>query len=263
MERIPFKPPLRDLPWVVDYDDGVLPIALHEGYFEKAYLCPAGKWTNGYGETDGVGPNTVWDHAFASQRLCDSIAERVTAVLAACTVEPTSNQLCALVSFAYNYGGWRKSSALKAHNRGDVVGCAAGMRLVNQFTNPATGKKEVARGLVIRRAAEAALYLRPSSAPERLPQAVEPEKSMAKSPTIQLGATGAAIGAIETITSIGKDAGTVNEAISPVKSALASGKALLVEWVGAPPDWLFPALVTVICVIVLYRRFSQRRRGVD
>lgn len=68
----------------------------------------------------------------------------------------TQNQFDALVSFGYNIGtgegGLKTSTLLRLHNEGDYEGAAA------QFARWNKNDGKVLRGLVRRRAAEAALY---------------------------------------------------------------------------------------------------------
>lgn len=244
------------LPWPIDYADGVLAIARDEGCRLAAYKCPAGKWTAGWGETDGVTATTRWTQAYADQRFCDSLTERANAVLEVCTVEPTPNQLAALVSFAYNYGAWRNSTALKAHNRGDALACANGLQLVDKFRNPRTGQLEVSPGLRRRRAAEAALYLRPTEgADHQMPQAVAPEPKMATSPTVQTASVGVTAGALGLLSQAG-------DTLAPVTAGVATAKTFWSDTLGLAAEWFLPALVVIVCGTVLWRRYGQRLQGV-
>ena len=243
------------LPWPIDYDTGVLMVADEEACRLAAYRCIAGKWTCGWGETDGVTPSTRWTQAYADQRFCDSLTERTQAVKAACTIEPSPNQLSALVSFAYNYGGWRTSTALKAHNRGDPLAAANGLQLVDKFTNPATGKLEVSTDLRARRAREAALYLRATERVPAMPQAVAPEPAMSASPTVQLSGAGAGVGALALVSQ-------AKDQLGPVGEAVGTAKSLAVETLGLPADWFLPGLLLTVGGVVLWRRFGQRKDGV-
>lgn len=232
-------------------------IAESEGLRLAAYKCPAGVWTCGWGETDGVGPKTRWTKEYADQRLCDSLGERAEAVRAMVTVETTDNQLGALVSLAYNIGNaaLAKSSALKAHNRGDFSAAARAFALWNKAT--VDGELKVLPGLVTRRAREAALYLTPEddAAAQPMPQAVAEEPRLVASPTASSSGIAAGVGALGLISEIGGNAVTI-------KQPLDDAKALAVETVGLPPSWWPWALLVLIGVLVLYRRIKQRREGV-
>ena len=54
------------LPWPLPLPAVAL-IAEREGCRLRAYRCPAGVWTCGWGETSGVTPETVWDQAEADR----------------------------------------------------------------------------------------------------------------------------------------------------------------------------------------------------
>ena len=51
-----------------------------EGCRLKAYLCPAGVWTIGWGCTEGVKPGMVWSREEAEQALLREIAKHEAAV---------------------------------------------------------------------------------------------------------------------------------------------------------------------------------------
>lgn len=246
--------PDPSLPWPVDYEDGVLPIAQDEGCKLKAYLCPAGKWTAGFGETEGVGPTTVFTQAYADQRFCDSLTYRVQTIRAACKIEPTEHQLAALLSFAYNYGKWRTSTVMKCHNAGDFLGAARAFDLVNQYTDPKTGKRVVSPGLTARRKREAALYLRPADGAMAMPQIVQPESNLAKSPIATSGAIAVGGGLISI-------AGEVNQHVGVVGTALTSTKSVIVETLGVPSAAFLPVVLVIFGGVAVYYRWRQRKSG--
>jgi len=246
--------PLQSLPWPIDYEDGVLPIAAEEGCLLKAYLCPAGVWTCGWGETDSVGPNTKWSQEFADQRFCDSLSERTAAVLAACTIEPTKYQLAALVGFSYNYGKWKTSQVLKAHNRGDFLSASRAFGLVNQYTDKKTGKLVVSAGLTARRAREAALYLRPSETTVPMPQAVANENAVATGPIASSGAIAAGTGVMSLVSATGEHVGVLNSTLKTVKMAV-------VDTLGVSADMFLPMVLVTAGVVVVWFRYKQRILG--
>ncbi len=133
---------------------GLAIIKRYEGCELKAYLCPAGVPTVGYGHT---GPDVklgmVIDEAQAEALLKQDLARFERAVARLCPVA-TDNQFSALVSFAFNVGeeALRASTLRRKHNEGDYAGAQA------EFArwNKAGGR--VLQGLVKRRAAEAELY---------------------------------------------------------------------------------------------------------
>ena len=247
--------PAMDLPWPFDYSDGVVPIASEEGCKLVSYRCPAGKWTCGWGETDSVGPQTRWTQDFADRRLCDSLIYRATTVKAACTIEPTDNQLAALVSFAYNYGGWRSSTVMKCHNKGDFVSAARAFDLVNEYTDPKTGKRVVSAGLTARRKREAALYLKPNAGEHSMPQVVDPEKAMSSSPTVLTGSAAVAVGTTASVFStLGTQVGTVGTVTKTARDVVVDNLGLSVNVV----PWI---LLVAVGGIVVWRRLKNRIQG--
>lgn len=261
--------PNPNLPWPIDYELGVVPIAGSESCKLRSYLCPAARWTNGWGETDGVGPNMVWTQDYADQRFCDSLTELTREVLEACTRTPTMPQLCALVSLAYNIGmgwkgakkpagaknGFRQSTVLRAHNRGDSLAASRAFGLWNKYTNPVTKKLEESNGLTARRARESALYLQPDEQAQQLPQEVAAESGVGKSPIAGAGTAVAGTGAVlGTLQSAGESATTASAAVK-------SGREFLVETLGVPADWFLPLLLVAAGVAIVWYRNKQRTQG--
>lgn len=130
-----------------------------EGCVLFAYPDPGSggdPWTIGYGATGpGIHKGVSWTQEQAEARLASGIAETAEKVSAIIKDAPTTQgQFDALVSLAFNIGAraLAASTLIRMHIGGDFEGAAA------QFArwNKASGK--VLRGLVSRRAAEAALY---------------------------------------------------------------------------------------------------------
>lgn len=133
---------------------GLALIKQYEGCKLKAYKCPAGIWTIGYGRTKKVKAGDTCSQAQADAWLIEEYDVFERQVLALVKVPLTANQLGALVSFTYNLGAQslKESKLRRLLNEGDYDGAAG------QFArwNKAAGK--VLKGLVKRRAAEAALF---------------------------------------------------------------------------------------------------------
>ena len=127
-----------------------------EGCKLKAYLCPAGVWTIGYGHTDGVKEGDEITQQEADRLLADDVHSFSAGVQRLVTSDINRNQLGALTSFVFNVGlgNLRHSTLLRLVNKGDFVGAA------NQFPrwNKAGGK--VLAGLTRRREAERKLFLK-------------------------------------------------------------------------------------------------------
>ena len=140
---------------------GIDLIKSFEGCYLKAYKCPAGVWTIGWGTTepiDGVKPHEgmVITQKQADELLIKNLNGYENAVNEYVTYSINQNQFDALVSFAYNCGNGalKTSTLLKKLNAGDVHGAA------NEFLrwNKANGK--VLNGLTRRREAERKLFLK-------------------------------------------------------------------------------------------------------
>lgn len=178
-------------------DEGVRLIKSFEGYLTKqadgsctAYLCPARVPTIGWGCTEGVKLGMRWTMEEAEAGLRRELAKFETVVNKHVTVDLNQNEFDALVSFAYNVGeggrkkvGFSNSTLLKKLNRGDRNGAA------NEFHKWKRGGGRVLRGLVSRRAREAALFLKPVEQPTEpyMPQEVTPPPS--KAVPVAAGAT--------------------------------------------------------------------------
>ena len=138
-------------------DSGTQLIKDSEGCKLKAYKCPAGIWTIGYGHT---GPDVYAGKVITQQEaeviLENDLKKFVDGVDQLVTVQLTKNQLGALVSFAFNVGlgALKNSTLLKILNQGRYADAA------EQFLrwNKAGGKE--LPGLTKRREAERSLFLK-------------------------------------------------------------------------------------------------------
>lgn len=206
-------------------DDGLDFIASFEGYHDrqpdgscKPYRCQAGKLTLGYGCTEGITPDMRWTKAEALERFRMELVQHETAVEnATAGISITQNQADALVSFSYNVGPRDMQTIAKTLRKQGAKAAAARMLEYNKFTNPETKRKEISRGLMRRRAAEARL-MEPDDTPlGTMPQKVEapPRKVTIKEAVAGAGGVGTA-------------AVAVKEVIPPVppgvKDALANAK---------------------------------------
>lgn len=121
----------------------------------RAYLCPAGIWTIGWGSTGpGIGPGVTWTPEDAESRL---MRDASIACQAAANLCPTASgdALAALADFAYNLGATRLagSTLRRKFNRGDIVGAA---EEINRWVY---GGGIKLGGLVTRRRIEASMLL--------------------------------------------------------------------------------------------------------
>lgn len=252
--------PDPNLPWPIAMI-AVAEIAESEGLRLKAYRCPAGVWTIGWGETDGVRPGDTCTKEQADRWLLEDVTDRAKAVLRMCTVEPSENELGALVSLAYNIGleGLRRSTALRQHNAGNRQAAARAFALWNKARNPRTGQLEVLDGLTARRSREAALYLTPDDPAdtEAMPQAVEAESTLAKSPISAGGAAAIGMGGVTALTQVADQAQQASGALASVKAAVHQ----VADFIGLPPGMLLAAGLVAVGWLVMSNRAKQRREG--
>jgi GH24 family phage-related lysozyme (muramidase) len=120
-------------------------------------------WTIGWGATGtGIGPDTVWTQDQCDARLVTDLARYAAEVDAAIGAAPTTQaQFDAMVCFHYNTGAIARATLTAKHKAGDYAGAGA------EFARWNRAGGRVLRGLVRRRAAEAALYLNGKQRPSR------------------------------------------------------------------------------------------------
>jgi lysozyme len=137
---------------------GLALIKQFEGLELKAYVCPAGKLTIGYGSTGAhVKLGMVITEAQADELLRKDLARFEAAVRALCPIT-TQGQFDALVSFAFNLGeeSLKTSTLRRKHNEGDYAGAAAEFGRWNKAR--VKGVLTELSGLTKRRTAEAKMY---------------------------------------------------------------------------------------------------------
>ena len=125
-----------------------------EGCKLKAYVCPAGVLTIGYGSTGPhVKPGMTITQEQADELLRSDLRRFEDYVDQYCK-PATDNQFSAMVSFCFNVGegALRTSTLRRMHNAGEYAAAK------EQFARWNKGGGKVLNGLIRRRAAEAALY---------------------------------------------------------------------------------------------------------
>lgn len=127
-----------------------------EGCRLKAYKCPAGVWTIGYGHTQGVTPGMVITQEKADalfEEEIEKFEKQVRPLVSG--IDLTQNQYDALVSLAYNIGvgALGRSSLLRKvrANPNDPT-------IRTSFNQWIRGGGKILPGLVSRRKAEANHY---------------------------------------------------------------------------------------------------------
>jgi len=223
----------------------------------RAYKCPAGKWTLGFGQVDGIDAGMTCTADQAWDMLQRDLMTRTDAIKRLLTAPANDNELGAMVSLAYNIGlgSFQKSSVIKAHNRGDKS--AAANAFLNFNKARVNGQLTVLRGLTSRRAAEAALYLKPDEEAwrEPMPQAVEPEQPPLASARVQAGAAAGGMGLLGAI-------GEAKEALGPVGEAVSAAKGVLAESLGIPTQYVPFALLVGVAGFLLWHFVKQRKAGI-
>ena len=136
-------------------------IAGFEGFRAKPYLCPAGRWTIGYGSTRLLDGSPVTEHtppvtkAQASTLMLKTLGPVADFIDSLVQVPTTDPQEAALQSFVYNVGqgSFETSTLLQKLNAGDYLGAG------EEFLRWNRGGGKVLPGLTVRRETESRLFL--------------------------------------------------------------------------------------------------------
>ena len=139
-----------------------------EGLRLKAYLCAAGRWTIGYGNTfyeDGTivrkGDKVTKARAVVLfDLIINKFGNRVKALTIDKGIELNPYQFSACVSITYNIGvgAFGRSSIYRALLAGDFEIASNSFMKFNKARNKKTGKLRVLRGLTRRRKREIELF---------------------------------------------------------------------------------------------------------
>ena len=134
-----------------------------EGLSTKAYKCPAGVWTIGFGHTKGIKEGDTITRGVAERLLKNDLEElsiNLTRALNADEIVVSQEQFDALCSFAFNLGlNALIHSTLWSYLSKGKDQAAADEFLKWNKARDASGKKIVLKGLTRRREAERALFL--------------------------------------------------------------------------------------------------------
>lgn len=139
---------------------GISFVKEREGFRAKAYQCEAGKWTIGYGETEGVKPGDTITKEVADQNLRIRLARLSEHISNLVAVPLKQHQFDALVIFADNVGraAFQRSDLLRLVNLGVVNSIPDELRRWKWVTLP-SGEKVESPGLLKRRNLEGDLWL--------------------------------------------------------------------------------------------------------
>lgn len=234
----------------------------------KAYRCPAGVWTCGWGCTEGVGPNTQWTVEEATDALRREMEKHEANVIRTVSVPLTQGQFDALVSLCYNIGvgALRKSKLVKHLNAGDYARAAshfADFKYSRVSGDTAKhyrvkdGTRVALAGLVSRRARETELFL--ESAPvDAMPQRIE-------APTSKM-TTGEALAKIGGVATVGSGGAVTAIQAPPDLSSLTAWKGVaeqgkdLATW--ALTNWPWSVGAGGLYLLLAHGLpYWQRRRG--
>ena len=134
---------------------GLALIKRWEGCKLKAYKCPAGVLTVGYGSTgQHVKPGMAITQAQADKLLRHDLA-RFESAVDQLAPGASQNEFDAMVSLAFNIGvaRFKESTVLRRHKAGQRQSAAAAFLMWNRAGG------QILKGLTNRRTDEAALYL--------------------------------------------------------------------------------------------------------
>ena len=141
--------------------EGLDIIKSFEGYSSSVYLCPAKRWTIGYGSTwDKNGKSVTKDHLDITEEEGEFLLRRELkhcdqALAWLVTSELNENMYSALCSFVFNVGSgnFQRSTMRMKLNRGSYDGAA------DEFPKWRRAGGRILKGLVRRRQAEKNLFL--------------------------------------------------------------------------------------------------------
>lgn len=136
-------------------NEGINLIKKFEGLELKAYLCPAGVWTIGYGHIKGVKKGQVITQLEADNLLKEDLSSFEKGVTSLIKSNINENQFSALVSFAFNLGlaNLKSSTLLRKVNSNPND-----RTIVDEFIRWIYAGGKQLEGLKRRRQAEAYLY---------------------------------------------------------------------------------------------------------
>ena len=125
----------RSFDWPVAWEAVEL-IARAEACRLVAYLCPAGVWTIGWGETAGgsIKRGMKWKAEEADSRFFHELCRYVDRVAAMVREDASENELGAMTSLAYNIGtkAFCGSTVVRRFNAGDYRGACDAFLMWNK-----------------------------------------------------------------------------------------------------------------------------------
>lgn len=259
-----------------------------EGYFDKAYLCPAGVWTIGWGSirwsaTQPVKKGDTCTQPVAEKLLLREIQRVEDAIDATITYPITQGMYDCCVSIFYNIGiGWltgkghQQATFVKYINKGELDKVPSELLKFSKAT--VNGKPTTVRGLLIRRqeevkelwladyevdtpkASEPALVVNTDPAEAPMPQAVVPAapgavSAVASSTSGQASVFGIVATLLGSIFGVAKEAAP--EALTNQQSL--TGFNALFSYVGLNLGLLATIVTLATFGIVAYRAYARTK----
>lgn len=177
-------------------EEGYRLLRSFEGYHDempdgrcRAYYCPSGVLTIGYGTIHGIKEGDIWTREQAEAAMRAEVADVERDVARLVTVDIVQHEFDALVLLGYNIGcgrdGLAGSTVLRRLNAGDKVGAAEAFKMWDKGRDR-DGNLIVLPGLVSRREREAAHFLKPDAPPAKPYMSQDPVETVPWPPWLKL-----------------------------------------------------------------------------
>lgn len=127
-----------------------------EGCELRSYLCPAGKWTIGYGHTAGVTEGMSISQAHAEDLLKSDVIDVAQRMSSYIKAPVTKWQYIALVSLSFNVGDLRRKAPKLLH----YLNAGQEDKAAHEFLDIVKAGGVPSKGLKTRREKESRLFLR-------------------------------------------------------------------------------------------------------